>query len=1221
MDTMLGRRTWRAALLASTALLAAPAVRAQTVWTGAVSSDWFTAGNWTPGAVPGAATNVVINSAIPNPTVVGATGAKAATVIVGDGASGRLTIQTVGSLDCGSCRVGFKAGANGTITINGAGSTLVSNNVTVGVSGGGTLHVEAGGAVNSFVTVLGLAAGSNGNATVSGAGSTWTIINALAVGQQGTGKLAIDGAGTLSTGFLTVGSDAGGTGQISISGGGSRLDVGDIARVGASGTGAVRVDSGGVVNSTTLAIVGANTGSNGAITVTGTGSAWNSFSLLIVGQRGTGSLSIDAGGTVGAAGGSVGDIAGSNGAVHVADAGSTWANSGNLAVGGSGNGTLTIDTGGTVTSIGGSISLLAGGTGTVHVSGSGSNWTSTGSLIVGNGGAGSLTIESGGSTTDVDGGIGNQVGSSGTVTVSGASSRWVNTGNLGVGIAGNGVLRIENGGAVTSTLSSMIATLAGSTGAVTVSGVGSTWTSTGGLTIGGAGSGAVRIEAGGVVNTQAGATLGAATTGVGTMTVTGGSSTWNAGFIEIGRSGAAALIVENGGRVNSRSANIGVFFGGSTGAVTVRGAGSAWNVDGDLFISTGGNGTLTIADGGTVRATTTTVASTAGAIGAVNIGAAAGQPAAAAGVLDTPTLAFSNGAGTLVFNHTDSAYAFAPALSGTGAINALAGRTVLTGDSTAFSGTTTVGGGVLSVDGRLGGTLTIVTAGRLEGTGAVGTTTIAGTVAPGHSIGTLTVNGNYTQAAGSTYVAEINTAGQSDRITVTGSALLAGGTVVVSGAAGAPGTRYTLLTAAGGVAGNYAALDATSVPAATPFLRYALAYDPTAVFLDVARSALAFHDAGQTRNQRATGAGLDSLPAGNPVATAVSGLDVAAARAALDQLSGEIHASARSMLIDDGRLLRDAVASRLRRATTAPGPAGVALASRDSARDVAIGRDSGAGNITAWMHGFGAWGHFGGDGNAARVTRSTGGMVIGADAALDDTWRLGLAAGYSHSALQVRARSASARIDNVHVAVYGGGTWDIGGGALGLRFGAAYTLHQVDSKRAVSVAGLTDHVAAHYKARTAQVFGEAGYTLNIGRAVALEPVAALAYVNLDSNRIRETGGVTALSGRGGGDSVLFSTLGVRAAATVAAGTTAITARGMVGWRHAFGDVTPDSRLAFAGGTPFSIAGAPIARNAVLVEAGLDVHVARNVTLGTTYTGQIAKGAQDHGFKATLVWKF
>jgi hypothetical protein len=58
-------------------------------------------------------------------------------------------------------------------------------------------------------------------------------------------------------------------------------------------------------------------------------------------------------------------------------------------------------------------------------------------------------------------------------------------------------------------------------------------------------------------------------------------------------------------------------------------------------------------------------------------------------------------------------------------------------------------------------------------------------------------------------------------------------------------------------------------------------------------------------------------------------------------------------------------------------------------------------------------------------------------------------------------------------------------------------------------------------------------------------------------------------------------------------------RGTLGWRHALGDVTPTSTLAFAGGHAFTIAGVPIARDAAIVEAGLDLKMTANGTLGPT----------------------
>lgn len=78
---------------------------------------------------------------------------------------------------------------------------------------------------------------------------------------------------------------------------------------------------------------------------------------------------------------------------------------------------------------------------------------------------------------------------------------------------------------------------------------------------------------------------------------------------------------------------------------------------------------------------------------------------------------------------------------------------------------------------------------------------------------------------------------------------------------------------------------------------------------------------------------------------------------------------------------------------------------------------------------------------------------------------------------------------------------------------------------------------------------------------------------------------------------------------------------MLGWRHAFGDVTPLASLAFAGSDAFTIAGTPIAEDALVVEAGFDVGVSERASLGVSYSGQIASNAGDHGFRADLTVKF
>ena len=82
-------------------------------------------------------------------------------------------------------------------------------------------------------------------------------------------------------------------------------------------------------------------------------------------------------------------------------------------------------------------------------------------------------------------------------------------------------------------------------------------------------------------------------------------------------------------------------------------------------------------------------------------------------------------------------------------------------------------------------------------------------------------------------------------------------------------------------------------------------------------------------------------------------------------------------------------------------------------------------------------------------------------------------------------------------------------------------------------------------------------------------------------------------------------------------------RGSLAWQHAFDSVTPAAVLAFqtAPGSPFTISGVPIARDSLLAEAGLDLAIGRNATIGVSYTGQLANNVQDHAAKGKFSWKF
>src|SRR5690606_7936643 len=127
-------------------------------------------------------------------------------------------------------------------------------------------------------------------------------------------------------------------------------------------------------------------------------------------------------------------------------------------------------------------------------------------------------------------------------------------------------------------------------------------------------------------------------------------------------------------------------------------------------------------------------------------------------------------------------------------------------------------------------------------------------------------------------------------------------------------------------------------------------------------------------------------------------------RASFDALSGEIHGSAKTALIEDSRFIRNAATERVRAAFSAPGAARTsAQAYGQGGMSVPVSPDH-AGPVF-WSHGFGSWGSTDSDGNAASLDRNTGGLLMGAGRLVGD-WRVGLLAGYSHSDFKAGGRAS-----------------------------------------------------------------------------------------------------------------------------------------------------------------------------------------------------------------------
>ncbi|HEX8381367.1 MAG TPA: autotransporter domain-containing protein [Allosphingosinicella sp.] len=648
--------------------------------------------------------------------------------------------------------------------------------------------------------------------------------------------------------------------------------------------------------------------------------------------------------------------------------------------------------------------------------------------------------------------------------------------------------------------------------------------------------------------------------GAGTLTLTGantytGGTTIEAGTLQVGDGGTTGSItgnvVDNATLVFNRSDSV-TYSGVVSGTGSLRKAGSG------TLILTGAN---TYAGGTAIDS------------GTLQIGNGGTSGSITGNVVDNATLAF---------NRSD-AVTFGGIVSGTGTVRKQGTGTLTLSGASTYSGSTIVEQGTLLVTGSTVSATQVNTGATLAGTGRVGGAVVAGTAAPGSGgIGTFSTTGNATFSSGSTFQVEVDPAGTSDRITVGGTATLQGGTVqsIFLGSednrCGAP-IQSAILTAAGGVTGTFSAVTSNFA-----FLTPSLSYDPNNVFLTLTRNAATFAERGETDNQRQSAAAAEALKCGNALFNPLVQLSAASARAAFDQISGEIHAGARGALFDDSRFVRDSL-----------------LSSRRKGRGL-------------WASGYGSWGEIERNSNSGAIDRESSGFFAGVDLPLGAGWSAGLAGGRSRADFEINARASTADVASWHAAAHVTGRF----GGLRVAGGGAVSWHRIDTGRTIAFTGFSDSPTARYDGRTTQAFAEIAYSLPIGGAT-LEPFAEAAYVRVRTDGFTESGGAAALTGARETQSATFTTVGLRASAAL--GPLSLT--GTAGWRHAHGLDPSASRLSFGAGSPFTVTAAPIAEDSIVAEAGVEVSLGGAARFRLVYSGQIAGRSEDHGARATLSLPF
>ena len=339
-----------------------------------------------------------------------------------------------------------------------------------------------------------------------------------------------------------------------------------------------------------------------------------------------------------------------------------------------------------------------------------------------------------------------------------------------------------------------------------------------------------------------------------------------------------------------------------------------------------------------------------------------------------------------------------------------------------------------------------------------------------------------------------------------------------------------------------------------------------------------------------------------PINTAVAALltsDKTTAPIALDQLAAGSNANLAKATLSSITPVSTSMLSAMRQLDNRSGSTD---GSRSSSRQAAGNEDSGR----VWVQALGHGGKVDRDADGI-LQHATQGLVVGADWRLDEHWHVGLLGGKSQTKLD--ARQYDGDLDSWHLGAYAVRQ----DGPLSLRLGATYASHDGSSIRRVAFKGFSDRLKGNYDANTQQAFAEAGF--NLGRdSVILEPYASLGYQRYQRDSYNEKGGDAALKVFGQTRDNFSSTFGLRLAQinTLDNGMH-LTPRLSAGWKHIYGDIDSDTRQQLRkGGKRFEVTGAALDRNALAVDAGLDLGLSAAHTLGVGLTGELGSDSRTYG---------
>jgi autotransporter-associated beta strand protein len=570
-----------------------------------------------------------------------------------------------------------------------------------------------------------------------------------------------------------------------------------------------------------------------------------------------------------------------------------------------------------------------------------------------------------------------------------------------------------------------------------------------------------------------------------------------------------------------------------------------------------------------------------------------------------------------------------------------------------YTGATTVNGGTLAVNGDISASsgVTVNTGGTLSGIGTVSNITVnnGGRLAPGlaSTTGTLVATGNLVMQAAAIYLVQVSSSAPSRLNLNNGSATLNDATLAINATGGgyAFGTRYTVLSATGGLNGTTFANTSASNGRVTA----KVSYDANDVFLTFSQAFITA-PVGVAGNAKGLANALNAYildPPLPPAFLSLFNLSPAQLAEALTQLSGENNAGgaqqASFQLMNEFLLLMlnpfDADRGGGFSGAGFGASGGIARFAPDQQRALPPELAQAYAAVTpargqpvpfsarwnVWASAFGGSNNTNGDPagtGSHNLNARTGGVAAGVDYKLTADTLVGFALAGGGTSWGLSQGPGGGSTDAFQAGLYGSqrfGPWYLSGAA-------AFANHWASTTRTISLPAI-DTLNAGFNAQSWGGRAEAGYRI-AWAPVSIASYAAVQVQNFSTPSYSESttsgSNMFALSYASHTASIVRSEVGSWLSNTyLVANNTLLTAFGRAAWAHDWED-TPQATATFVALGPiatFIVNGAKPADDLAVVTAGAELRMASGWALMGKFDGEFGQGTQTYAgtARARYMW--